>query len=66
MNQGGGSNGSFAIYLEPWHLDIEDFLDVKKNHGDEEQRARDLFYGLWIRSFYEKVSEDGDWLLCCQ
>ena len=67
VDQGGGRrNGSFAIYLEPWHLDIEDFLDMKKNHGDEEQRARDLFYGLWIPDlFMKRVSEDGDWLLCC-
>ena len=66
VDQGGGRrNGSFAIYLEPWHLDIEDFLDMK-NHGDEEQRARDLFYGLWIPDlFMKRVSEDGDWLLCC-
>ena len=67
VDQGGGRrNGSFAIYLEPWHLDIESFLDLKKNHGDEEQRCRDLFYGLWIPDlFMKRVHEDGDWLLCC-
>ena len=49
VDQGGGRrSGSFAIYLEPWHTDIEDFLEMKKNHGDEEARARDLFYALWI------------------
>ena len=49
IDQGGGKrNGSFAIYLEPWHADIEDFLELKKNHGNEHERARDLFYGLWI------------------
>ena len=67
VDQGGGRrNGSFAIYLEPWHLDIESFLDLKKNHGDEEQRCRDLFYGLWIPDlFMKRVQEDGQWLLCC-
>lgn len=67
VDQGGGRrNGSFAIYLEPWHLDIEGFLDLKKNHGDEEQRARDLFYGLWIPDlFMKRVNENKDWLLCC-
>ena len=56
VDQGGGRrSGSFAIYLEPWHTDIEDFLEMKKNHGDEEARARDLFYALWIpASFYEE------------
>ena len=68
VDQGGGRrNGSFAIYLEPWHLDIEGFLDLKKNHGDEEQRARDLFYGLWIPDlFMKRVAQEGStWLLCC-
>ena len=67
VDQGGGRrNGSFAIYLEPWHLDIEGFLDLKKNHGDEEQRARDLFYGLWIPDlFMKRVNENKEWLLCC-
>ena len=52
--------------LEPWHLDIEGFLDLKKNHGDEEQRARDLFYGLWIPDlFMKRVESQGEWLLCC-
>tara|TARA_B100001769_G_C22108650_1_gene599305 strand:+ start:163 stop:2658 length:2496 start_codon:yes stop_codon:yes gene_type:complete len=67
VDQGGGKrNGSFAIYLEPWHGDIEEFLDLKKNHGDEELRARDLFYALWIPSlFMEKVETDKDWCLFC-
>jgi ribonucleotide reductase alpha subunit len=67
VDQGGGKrNGSFAIYLEPWHADIEDFLDLKKNHGDEEMRARDLFYALWIPDlFMEKVKTDQEWGLFC-
>jgi ribonucleotide reductase alpha subunit len=66
INQGGKRNGSFAIYLEPWHADIEDFLDLKKNHGDEELRARDLFYALWIPDlFMERVKANGKWLLFC-
>jgi len=66
INQGGKRNGSFAIYLEPWHADIEDFLDMKKNHGDEELRARDLFYALWIPDlFMERVKENGKWALFC-
>jgi ribonucleoside-diphosphate reductase alpha chain len=67
VDQGGGKrNGSFAIYLEPWHADIEDFLDMKKNHGDEEMRARDLFYALWLPDlFMEKVKNDEDWSLFC-
>jgi len=67
VDQGGGKrNGSFAIYMEPWHGDIEEFLDLRKNHGDEENRARDLFYALWIPSlFMERVKEDGDWSLFC-
>jgi ribonucleoside-diphosphate reductase alpha subunit len=66
INQGGKRNGSFAIYLEPWHSDIEDFLDMKKNHGDEEMRARDLFYGLWIPDlFMERVKTNQDWCLFC-
>jgi len=67
VDQGGGKrNGSIAIYLEPWHADIEDFLSLKKNHGDEEMRARDLFYGLWIPSlFMERVKNDGKWSLFC-
>ena len=67
IDQGGGRrNGSFAIYLEPWHADIISFLDLKKNHGDEELRARDLFYALWIPDlFMQKVLEDGDWHLFC-
>jgi len=67
VDQGGGKrNGSFAIYIEPWHGDIEDFLDLKKNHGDEDKRARDLFYAVWIPSlFMERVKNDGDWSLFC-
>lgn len=67
VDQGGGKrNGSFAIYLEPWHGDIESFLDLKKNHGDEELRARDLFYALWIPSlFMERVEKDMEWSLFC-
>ena len=67
VDQGGGKrNGSFAIYLEPWHGDIEEFLDLRKNHGDEELKARDLFYALWIPDlFMERVKSDGDWTLMC-
>ena len=67
VDQGGGKrNGSFAIYLEPWHSDIEIFLQMRKNHGDEELKARDLFYGLWIPDlFMERVKADGDWTLMC-
>ena len=67
VDQGGGKRkGSFAIYVEPWHADIFDFLDLKKNHGKEEQRARDLFYALWIPDlFMRRVQENGDWTLMC-
>jgi ribonucleoside-diphosphate reductase alpha chain len=67
VDQGGGKrNGSFAIYLEPWHPDIEDFLELKKNHGDEEMKARDLFYALWIPDlFMERVKENASWCLFC-
>jgi ribonucleoside-diphosphate reductase alpha chain len=67
VDQGGGKrNGSFAIYLEPWHADIENFLDLRKNHGDEEKRAKDLFYALWIPDlFMEKIEKDEDWYLMC-
>ena len=66
VNQSGRRMGSFASYLEPWHKDIMEFLDLKKNHGDEEQRARDLFYALWIPDlFMEKVKNDEDWFLMC-
>ena len=65
-NGGGKRNGSFAIYLEPWHKDIREFLEMRKTHGDEEQRARDLFYGLWIPDlFMERVSKGGEWTLMC-
>ena len=67
IDQGGGKrNGSFAIYLEPWHSDIEDFLELKKNHGDEELKARDLFYALWISDlFMERVRDNAKWHLFC-
>ena len=66
VNQSGKRNGSFAIYLEPWHADIEDFLELKKNHGDEELKARDLFYALWVADlFMERVKENGKWSLMC-
>ena len=66
VNQSGKRNGSFAIYLEPWHADIEDFLELKKNHGDEEMKARDLFYALWISDlFMERVKNNGKWSLMC-
>lgn len=67
VDQGGGKRkGSFAIYVEPWHADIYDFLDLKKNHGKEEQRARDLFYALWIPDlFMKRVEENGEWTLMC-
>ena len=66
VNQGGKRNGSFAIYLEPWHADIEKFLDMKKNHGDEEMRARDLFYALWVSDlFMERINANKTWTLMC-
>ncbi|MDR6809482.1 ribonucleoside-diphosphate reductase alpha chain [Dyadobacter sp. BE34] len=67
VDQGGGKRkGSFAIYIEPWHSDIFDFLDLKKNHGKEEQRARDLFYALWIPDLFMKRVEANDtWSLFC-
>jgi len=67
VDQGGGKrNGSFAIYLEPWHPDVEDFLEMRKNHGDEETKARDLFYALWVPDlFMKRVKENGKWSLFC-
>jgi ribonucleoside-diphosphate reductase alpha chain len=67
VDQGGGKRkGSFAMYLEPWHADIFEFLDLKKNHGKEEMRARDLFYAMWIPDlFMKRVQEDGTWTLMC-
>lgn len=67
VDQGGGKRkGSFAIYLEPWHADIFDFLELKKNHGKEEMRARDLFYAMWISDlFMKRVQEDASWTLMC-
>ena len=67
VDQGGGKRkGSFAIYIEPWHADIFDFLDLKKNHGKEEMRARDLFYAMWIPDlFMKRVEENSTWTLMC-
>ena len=67
VDQGGGKRkGSFAIYIEPWHSDIFDFLELKKNHGKEEMRARDLFYAMWIPDlFMKRVESNGDWTLMC-
>lgn len=65
-NGGGKRNGSFAIYMEPWHADIEKFLEMRKNHGDEELKARDLFYALWIPDlFMNRVKNNGQWTLMC-
>ncbi len=67
IDQGGGKRkGAFAVYLEPWHSDIESFLELRKNHGAQEARARDLFYGLWVPDlFMRRVKDDGDWSLFC-
>ena len=67
VDQGGGKRkGSFAIYIEPWHADIFDFLELKKNHGKEEMRARDLFYAMWTPDlFMKRVEENADWTLMC-
>ncbi|KAJ9110876.1 ribonucleotide-diphosphate reductase subunit rnr1 [Naganishia cerealis] len=67
VDQGGNKRpGAFAIYLEPWHADVFDFIDLRKNHGKEEVRARDLFYALWIPDmFMRRVESDGDWALMC-
>jgi ribonucleoside-diphosphate reductase alpha chain len=67
VDQGGGKRkGSFAVYLEPWHADVFDFLDLKKNHGKEEQRARDLFYAMWTPDlFMKRVEQDAEWTLMC-
>ncbi len=67
VDQGGGKRkGAFAVYVEPWHADIFEFLDLKKNHGKEEMRARDLFYAMWMPDlFMERVKADGDWSLFC-
>ncbi len=67
VDQGGGKRkGSFAIYVEPWHADIFDFLDLKKNHGKEEMRARDLFYAMWVPDlFMKRVQDDAEWTLMC-
>ena len=67
VDQGGGKRkGSFAIYVEPWHADIFDFLELKKNHGKEEMRARDLFYAMWVPDlFMKRVEQDAEWTLMC-
>ncbi|CAK9038891.1 Ribonucleoside-diphosphate reductase large subunit (Ribonucleotide reductase R1 subunit) [Durusdinium trenchii] len=67
VDQGGGRRkGAFAMYLEPWHADVFEFLELRKNHGKEEQRARDLFFGLWVPDlFMKRVKEDKDWTLFC-
>ena len=67
VDQGGGKRkGSFAIYMEPWHADVFDFLDLKKNHGKEESRARDLFFALWIPDlFMQRVKDNAEWTLMC-
>ena len=67
VDQGGGKRkGSIAVYLEPWHADVFDFLDIRKNHGKEEMRARDLFTALWIPDlFMKRVEAEGDWSLMC-
>lgn len=66
VNQAGKRNGSIAVYLEPWHADILQFLDLKKPHGSEEERARDLFYAMWVPDlFMERVKSNGKWSLMC-
>ena len=67
VDQGGGKRrGAFAMYLEPWHADVFDFLELKRNHGKEEQRARDLFYALWVPDlFMRRVEAGGNWSLFC-
>ena len=66
INQGGKRNGSFCIYLEPWHADVESFIDLRKNNGNEHERARDLFLALWIPDlFMQRVKENGQWSLMC-
>jgi ribonucleoside-diphosphate reductase alpha chain len=66
INQGGKRKGSFAVYIEPWHADVLEFLDLKKNQGHEDLRARDLFYSMWVPDLFMKcVEDDGDWYLMC-
>lgn len=66
INQGGKRNGSYAVYLEPWHIDIQAFLEMKTNRGDEESKARDLFYALWVPDlFMQRVKEEKEWTLMC-
>lgn len=66
IDQGGKRKGGYCIYLEPWHADVYEFLELKKNHGDEHRRCRDLFYALWISDlFMERVEENAEWSLFC-
>ena len=66
INQGGKRKGSFAMYLEPWHADVYEFIELRKNHGKEEMRARDLFLALWVPNlFMQRVKDDADWSLFC-
>jgi ribonucleoside-diphosphate reductase alpha chain len=66
VNQAGRRNGSIAVFLEPWHADVEDFLQLRKNHGNEDERARDLFYSMWIPDlFMERVKNNEKWSLMC-
>lgn len=67
VDQGGGKRkGAFAVYIEPWHADVFEWLDLRKNHGKEEARARDLFYGLWVNDlFMERVEANAEWTLFC-
>jgi len=66
VNQAGRRNGSIAVFLEPWHADVESFLELKKNHGAEEERARDLFYAMWVPDlFMKRVRDNGKWSLMC-
>ena len=66
INQGGKRNGSFCIYLEPWHADVESFIELRKNHGNESERTRDLFLALWVPDlFMRRIRDGGDWSLMC-
>jgi ribonucleotide reductase alpha subunit len=66
INQGGKRQGSIAVYLEPWHADIYAFIELRKNTGDENLRARDLFLALWVPDlFMKRVQDNGDWSLMC-
>src|SRR5690606_11909066 len=64
VDQAGRRPGAIAIYLEPWHADVEDFLELRKNHGDEDKKCRDLFTALWVNDlFMQRVEDDADWCL---